>query len=114
MSTTQAVTDATFQAEVLDADLPVIVDFWAGWCAPCRMIAPVLEELADEYAGRVKIVKVDSEENPAVTERYSVVSLPTLNFYVGGELARTLVGARPKQAIAKELDEVLAEAAATS
>jgi len=107
MSTT-VVTDATFQSEVLESEIPVIVDFWAVWCGPCRMVAPVLEELSEQYAGRVKIVKVDADENPKVAADYNVVSIPTLNFYAGGELVASRVGARPKSMIAEDIESVLA------
>jgi len=106
--TTTAVTDATFQSEVLESDIPVVVDFWAVWCGPCRMVAPVLEELSDQYAGRVKIVKVDADANPQLTQDYNIVSIPTLNIYSGGELVASRVGARPKSMIAEDIESVLA------
>jgi thioredoxin 1 len=106
MSTT-VVTDATFQAEVLESDIPVIVDFWAVWCGPCRMVAPVLEELSNQYEGRVKIVKVDSDTNPKLVADYNIVSIPTLNIYSGGELVASRVGARPKSMIAEDIESVL-------
>ena len=107
MSTT-VVTDATFQAEVLESEIPVIVDFWAVWCGPCRMVAPVLEELSAQYEGRVKIVKVDADENPKLSADYNIVSIPTLNIYSGGELVASRVGARPKSMIAEDIENVLA------
>lgn len=105
---TSPVTDATFAAEVLASDIPVLVDFWAPWCGPCRAVAPILEELSGVYAGKVKIVKLNTDENPQVTATYGITSIPTINIYKGGEIVKQIVGARPKPALVTELDAVLA------
>ncbi|MCP4036113.1 MAG: thioredoxin [bacterium] len=89
-------TDATFQSEVLDADLPVIVDFWAEWCGPCKQIAPVIKDLADQYEGRVKIVKVDIDNSPASPGQYGVRAVPTVLAFKGGQVVQQIQGARPR------------------
>ena len=99
--------DATFDVDVIGSDTPVLVDFWAPWCGPCRIVAPIVEQLADEYAGRVKIVKVNTDENPAVAGKYNIRSIPTLIVFKGGKPVSQIIGAQPKPNLAKKLDEAL-------
>ncbi|GGD76302.1 thioredoxin [Microbacterium murale] len=108
MSAPTPVTDATFQAEVLDADLPVVVDIWATWCGPCKQIAPLLDQLAAEYDGRIKIVKLDADQNPETVVAAGVTSIPTLGFYKNGVRNDILIGAHPKPAIAEKMEALLA------
>ena len=91
------VSDANFEAEVLKAQGPVVVDFWAEWCGPCRMIAPALEEIAGTMAGKVKVVKLNVDENPATATKYGIMSIPTLMIFKNGQLASRQIGAQPKQ-----------------
>ncbi|MRR10069.1 thioredoxin [bacterium] len=102
-------TDATFDQEVIKSDLPVIVDFWAAWCGPCRMIAPVFEELSGDYAGRLKFGKVDVDANPATAGQYGIRSIPSLLVFKQGRVVDTIVGAVPKAALAQKIDAALAK-----
>lgn len=99
--------DATFSSDVLDHDTPVLVDFWAPWCGPCRMVAPIVEELAEDYDGRVKFVKLNTDENPMVAGQYGIRSIPTLLVFKDGEKVGEIIGFRPKGDLSKRLDEAL-------
>lgn len=107
MGAIPATTDATFDQDVLASAKPVLVDFWAAWCGPCKQIAPILEEIYAEYGDKLEIRKLDSDANPKSTMRFGVTGLPTLNLYVNGEVVKSIVGAKPKRIILKELEDFL-------
>jgi thioredoxin 1 len=109
MSAAAQVTDATFDKDVLGSDVPVLVDFWAPWCGPCRMVAPVVEEIAKDYEGRVKVVKLNTDENPNVANKYGIRSIPTLMIFKAGERVDMVVGAVPKTTLANTLNKYLPE-----
>jgi thioredoxin 1 len=101
-------TDANFQSDVLDSNQPVLVDFWAPWCGPCRMIAPLVEELASEYSGTVKVGKINIDDSPQTAQKFSVNSIPTLMVFKGGQPVETFVGVQPKNRLQRALDAVKA------
>jgi len=107
MGNTKAVTDDTFVSEVLQADTPVLVDFWAEWCGPCLRVAPVLEEIANEMGDKVKIVKLDIDANPNTARDYQVLSVPTLTVFKGGQPVQSVAGARPKGDLVKLIESAL-------
>ncbi|MEA5417848.1 thioredoxin [Spirulina sp. CCNP1310] len=104
---TEAVTDSTFKESVLDSKVPVLVDFWAPWCGPCRMVAPVVDEIAQQYEGQIKVVKLNTDENPNIASQYGIRSIPTLMIFKGGERVDMVVGAVPKTTLANTLEKYL-------
>ena len=107
MGTTTAVTDETFAQEVLQADRPVLVDFWAEWCMPCRKVSPLLEEIAGEMPDKLRVVKMNADENPATVRTYRIMSLPTLTIFKGGEPVKQVVGAKPKSELVRIINDAL-------
>ncbi len=107
MSSAAPVTDSSFTEQVLESDVPVLVDFWAPWCGPCRMVAPVVDEIAEQYEGKVKVVKLNTDENPQVASQYGIRSIPTLMIFKGGQRVDMVVGAVPKTTLANTLEKYL-------
>ena len=108
MSAARSVTDATFESDVLNSEKTILVDFWAEWCGPCRAVSPILDQIAEEHAGKIKIVKLNVDENPETAMKYQITSIPAMKLYSKGEVVKTVIGAKPKPAIEADLASVLA------
>jgi thioredoxin 1 len=108
MSNAKAVTDATFKDDVLDSDKTILVDFWAEWCGPCRAVSPILDQIAQEHAGKIEIVKLNVDDNPQSAMNYQITSIPAMKVFKGGEVVKTVIGAKPKPALEADLAEFLA------
>ncbi len=104
---TTTVTDANFTSDVLQSDKPVLVDFWAEWCGPCKMVAPVLEQISDEHGEKLTIAKLNVDENPATAAQYGITSIPTMAVFQGGQIVKQIVGAKPKAALVADLGEFI-------
>lgn len=107
MSSAASVTDASFEQEVLQSNQPVLVDFWAPWCGPCRMVAPIVDEIANDFAGQIKVFKLNTDENPNIASQYGIRSIPTLMIFKGGEKVDTVVGAVPKTTLSTTISKYL-------
>jgi thioredoxin 1 len=108
MSTALDVTDATFTDEVLNSEDTIMVDFWAEWCGPCRAVSPILDQIAAEHSSKIKIVKLNVDDNPQIAMKYQITSIPAMKVFKGGEVVKTIIGAKPKPAIEADLAEFLA------
>jgi thioredoxin 1 len=107
MSSSPAVTDASFEQDVLNSDVPVLVDFWAPWCGPCRMVAPIVDEIAKEFDGQIRVFKLNTDENPNVASQYGIRSIPTLMLFKAGQKVETVVGAVPKTTLQKTINKFI-------
>jgi len=107
MSTTREVTDETFETEVLNSDKTIMVDFWAEWCGPCRAVSPILDQTASEHSDKLEIVKLNVDDNPQTAMKYRITSIPAMKVYRGGEVVKTVIGAKPKPALEADLAEFL-------
>ncbi|MBF0672243.1 thioredoxin [Salinibacterium sp. dk2585] len=107
MSSARDVTDATFEAEVLNSDKPIMVDFWAEWCGPCRAVSPILDQIASEHSDKLEIVKLNVDDNPQTAMKYQITSIPAMKVFKGGEVVKTVIGAKPKPALEADLAEFI-------
>ena len=107
MSAIREVTDESFEADVLKNSKPVIVEYWAEWCPPCRMVAPVLAEIAEEHAGQIDVVKLNTDENPLTAQKYQILAVPTMNVFAGGEVVKQVLGAKSKSALLREFEDFI-------